>query len=78
MAEEFLDFPQILSHVVEQDCGCGVAQPVGGNLPHPDRSARRTQPQIKRTVGNGAPEYPANTNCDPAKAIPPGAISSSL
>jgi hypothetical protein len=44
MAEQFLDFPQILSHVVEQDRCRAVAQSVGGDLPHPERSAPRPQP----------------------------------
>jgi hypothetical protein len=35
---------------------------------HAERSRR-----LKARFENGAPEYPANTNCDPAKAIPPGA-----
>ena len=30
VAEEFLDFAQILAHVVEEDRGCAVAQPVRG------------------------------------------------
>jgi hypothetical protein len=45
LAEECLDFAQILSHVVKQDRGPAVAQSVRGNLPHPDGSARRTRPQ---------------------------------
>jgi hypothetical protein len=36
--------------VIEEDCGRSVAQPMGCNLPHPDRSARRPQPQVKRAV----------------------------
>jgi hypothetical protein len=28
VAEQFLDFPQILSHVVEQDCGRGMPEPI--------------------------------------------------
>ena len=51
MAEEFLDFPQILSHLVEQDCGCGVAQSVRGDLPDPEGYTGRPEPQIERTVG---------------------------
>src|SRR5258705_4580148 len=35
VAEQFQDFPQILSHLIEEDRGCGVAQPPGGNLPQP-------------------------------------------
>ena len=45
-----------------------------GDLPRPEGFARRSQPQIERPVGkNGAPEYPANTNCEAAKPIPPEA-----
>ena len=29
--------------------------------------------RLKARLEKGAPEYPANTNCDPAKAIPPRA-----
>ena len=74
VAEQFLDFPQILSHLVEEDRGRGVAQPMRGDLPYPEGSTGGPQPQIERPVGNGAPEYPANTNCDAPKAIPPGAM----
>jgi hypothetical protein len=35
VAEQFLDFPQILSHLVEEDRGRGVAQPMRGDLPTP-------------------------------------------
>jgi hypothetical protein len=38
VAEQFLDFPQILSHLVEQDRGRGVAQPMRGDLPYPEGS----------------------------------------
>jgi hypothetical protein len=40
VAKEFLDFPQILSQLVEQDRGCEVAQSVRGDLPHPEGSYR--------------------------------------
>jgi hypothetical protein len=30
--------------------------------------------KLNARLENGAPEYPANTNCDAAKAIPPGAM----
>ena len=43
MAEELLDFPHILSHVIEEDRSRGVAQPVRSDLPHPERSAPRSQ-----------------------------------
>jgi hypothetical protein len=64
---QFLDFPQILSHVIEQNCRRGMPQPVRGDLPHPEGFA------LNARLENGAPEYPANTNSAPAKAIPPGA-----
>ena len=51
VAEQLLDFPQILSHLVEEDRGRGVAQPVRGDLPHPEGSAGGPQPQIERPVG---------------------------
>ena len=50
VAEELLDFPQILSHVVEQDCGRGVPEPMGGDLPHPNRSASGPDPKVERAV----------------------------
>jgi hypothetical protein len=74
VAEELLDFPKILSDVVKEDCGRGMPQPVGSNLPHPERSARRPKPQLNARLEKGAPEYPAYTNCDPANAIPPEAM----
>src|SRR5262245_6527953 len=39
MAEELLDFPKLLSHLVEEDCGRG--------MPQPKRSACCAQPQIE-------------------------------
>ena len=51
MAEQFLDFPQILSHLVEEDRGRGVAQPMRGDLPYPEGSTGGPQPQIERPVG---------------------------
>ena len=71
VAEQFLDFSQILSHLVEEDCRCGVARPMRGDLPYPEGSRSR---KLNARLENGAPEYPANTNCDAAKAIPPGAM----
>ena len=50
VAKEFLDFPQILAHVVKEDCGRGVAQPMRGDLPHPERSASRPQAKVERPV----------------------------
>ena len=35
------------------------------------RHAARSR-RLNARLENGSPEYPANTNCDPAKAIPPG------
>jgi hypothetical protein len=73
VAEQFLDLPKIFSHVVEEDGGRAVAQPVGGDLPTPiARQAARSR-RLNARLENGSPEYPAKTNCDPAKAIPPGA-----
>jgi hypothetical protein len=74
VVEQFLDFPQILSHLVEQDRDRGVAQPMRGDLPYPEGSTGRPQPQIERPVAKRSPEYPANTNWETAKAIPPGAM----
>ena len=51
VAEQLLDFPQILSHVVKQNRRRGMAQPVRGDLPHPEGSACRPQPQVERAVG---------------------------
>jgi hypothetical protein len=50
VVEQFLDFPQILSHLVEQDRDRGVAQPMRGDLPYPEGSTGRPQPQIERPV----------------------------
>ncbi len=93
-----------------------MPQSVGGDLPHPERSARGAQPQVERPVGKWRPRIPRKhklrrreadptgshdasafnallnvlplkerrtqgacnrhvleANCDPAKAIPPGA-----
>ena len=38
-----------------------------GDLPYPEGSTGGPQPQIECRLENGAPEYPANTNCDAAK-----------
>ena len=51
VAEQFLDFPQILSHLVEEDRGRGVAQPMRGDLPYPEGSTGGPQPRIERPVG---------------------------
>jgi hypothetical protein len=51
VAEQFLDFSQILSHLVEEDRGRGVAQPMRGDLPYPEGSTGGPQPQIERPVG---------------------------
>ena len=51
VAEQLLDFPQILSHLVEEDRGRGVAQPMRGDLPYPEGSTGGPQPQIERPVG---------------------------
>jgi hypothetical protein len=55
LVAEFLDFPQILSQLVEQNCGCGVALSVRGDLPHPEGSTSRADPQIERTVREQRP-----------------------
>jgi hypothetical protein len=51
MAEQFLDFPQILFHVIEQNCRRGMPQPLRGDLPYPEGSTGGPQPQIERPVG---------------------------
>ena len=72
MAEELLNFPQILSHVVKENCGRRMPQSVGVTSPTPRaRQAARSR-KLNARLDNGSPEYPANTTCDPAKAIPPG------
>ena len=58
VAEEFLDFPQILSQLVERNCGCGVAQAVRGDLPHPEGSTGRADRKLNARIENGAPEIP--------------------
>ena len=50
VAEQLLDFPQILSHVVKKDCGRAVPQPVRGDLPHPEAFASGPKPQIESPV----------------------------
>jgi hypothetical protein len=50
VAEQLLNFPQILSHVVKEDRRCGMAQPVGCDLPHPERSTCPPEPQVERAV----------------------------
>ena len=72
VAEQFLDFPQILSHLVEEDRSRGVAQPMRGDLPYPRALQATRSRKLNARLENGAPEYPVKTNCDPAKAIPPG------
>jgi hypothetical protein len=73
VAEELLDLAKILSHMVEQDCGRGMPQPCAVISPTPSaRQAARSR-RLNARLENGAPEYPANTNSDPAKTIPPEA-----
>jgi hypothetical protein len=55
VAEELLDFAQILSHVVKEDRGRGMPEPMGGHLPHPEGSATSPQSQIERPVGKWRP-----------------------
>jgi hypothetical protein len=71
MPEQLLNFPQIFANVIEENRRRAVSQSVGCDLPHPERSARGSEPQIERTVGKRSAEYPANTNSDAANAIPP-------
>ena len=78
MAEELLDFPQILSHLVKEDRRRGVAQAMGCDLPTPSALHAARSRKLNARLENGAPEYPAKTNCDPAKAIPPGPGSGGL
>ena len=47
---------------------CAVISPT----PRALQAARSRK--LNARLENGAPEYPANTNCDAAKAIPPGAM----
>jgi hypothetical protein len=45
VTEQLLDFAQIFSHVVKQDRRRAVAQPVGGDLPHPEGFAAALLPR---------------------------------
>jgi len=56
MAEQLLDFSQILSHVVKEDRRRRVPQPVGCDFPHPKRSASGPQAKVERAVGKRSPE----------------------
>jgi len=47
---------------------CAVISPT----PRALQAARSRELNVR--LENGAPEYPANTNCDAPKAIPPGAM----
>ena len=58
--EELLDFPQILSHVVEQDRGRAVAQSVAVISPTPSFLHATRSRKLNARLENGAPEYPAN------------------
>jgi len=73
VAEELLDFPQILSHVVEQDRGRAVAQPVGGDLPHPERIACRSEPEVERAVGERRTRISRKHELRPREGDPAGA-----
>jgi hypothetical protein len=61
VAEQFLDFPQILSHLVEEDRGRGVAQPMRGDLPYPNtrkrnlRSWRSAAAAVTRSKSESSP-----------------------
>ena len=83
VAEQLLDFAQILSHVVKQDRRRAVAQPVGGDLSHPEGSASGTQPQIERPIGERSPRIPCKHKLrgregDPAGSQNPAAFKSLL
>jgi hypothetical protein len=56
VAEQFLDFPQILSHLVEQDRGCGVAQSVRGDLPHPEGDREKSGAE-RAAAGDTGPSF---------------------
>ena len=58
VAEELLDFPQIFPQVVKQDRGRAVAQPVGCELPYPERPASGSQPQVERAIGKRLARIP--------------------
>lgn len=62
-AEEFLDFPQILSQLVEQDRGCGWRNPCAVISPTPKALQAAGSRKLTARFENGAPEYPGNTNC---------------
>ena len=70
VAEELLDFPQILSHVVKEDRRRGVTQAVGCDLPQPEGSTGRPEPQIERTVGDGAKLFRGYPEAQPARSLP--------
>jgi hypothetical protein len=55
VAEELLDFPQILPNPIEQNRRRTVSQSVGCDLPHPERSARGPQAKVERPVGKRSP-----------------------
>ena len=72
VAEQFLDFPQILSHLVEEDCGRGVAQPMRGDLPYPEGSTGGPQPQIERPIGKRRARIPRKHKLRRGKRDPSG------
>ena len=75
VAEQLLVFPQILSHLVEEDRGRGVAQSMRRDLPHPKRSAPRSHRKLNARLENGAPDIPQhklrNREGDPAGSQDP-------
>ena len=73
VAEQFLDFPQILSHLVEEDRGRGVAQPMRGDLPYPEGSTGGPQPQIERPVGKRRARISCKHKLRSREGDPPGA-----
>ena len=81
VAEELLDFPQIFSHLVKQNCGRTVAQPMRGDLPHPERSASGPQPQVESPVRERCPRIPggaspSRSERSPSESLPEGPASS--
>jgi hypothetical protein len=76
VAEALLDLSQILSNVIQEDRRRAMTQPVRGNLPTPSALQAHWNRKLNARLENGAPEYPANTNCDPANASPSGQSNS--
>jgi hypothetical protein len=74
--QELLNFPQVLSHMVKEDRRGAMAEPVRRDLPHFERSASGTQPQVKRAVGKRCARIPRKHKLraregDPARSDDP-------